>query len=95
LSPTLAAPPLKLGQINLSPDCDFATWGQRAGNFTPFTAMANWSGQPSMSVPLAMSAQGLPIGVMFTGRYGDESMLFALAAQIERAAPWAGRQPAV
>lgn len=95
LSPTLAAPPLELGRINLSPDCDFPEWGQRTGGFTPFTAMANWSGQPSMSVPLAMSAGGLPIGSMFTGRYGDEATLFALAAQLERAAPWADRRPAV
>lgn len=95
LSPTLAAPPLKLGQINLTPDCDFATWGQRAGGFTPFTGMANWSGQPSMSLPLAMSRDGLPIGVMFNGRYGDEATLFALAAQIERAAPWAQRRPSI
>lgn len=93
LAPTLAAPPLELGQINLSPDCDFAEWGRRAGMFTPFTQMANWSGQPSMSVPLAMSNNGLPIGVMFTGRFGDEATLFALAAQLERAAPWADRRP--
>ncbi|QJQ33507.1 amidase [Sphingomonas lacunae] len=93
LSPTLASPPLELGRINLTPDCDFAEWGRRTGMFTPFTQMANWSGQPSMSVPLAMSAQGLPIGSMFTGRYGDEATLFALAAQLERAAPWADRQP--
>lgn len=92
LSPTLAAPPLDLGQVNLSPDCDFATWGQRVSAFSPFAQLANWTGQPSMSVPLAMSAQGLPIGAMFTARYGDEASLFALAAQLERAAPWAGRR---
>ena len=95
LSPTLASPPLELGRINLTPDCDFAEWGQRTAGFTPFTQMANWSGQPSMSVPLAMSSDGLPIGVMFTGRYGDEATLFALAAQLERAAPWADRRPPI
>ncbi|MBS0255253.1 MAG: amidase [Proteobacteria bacterium] len=95
LSPTLAAPPLPLGRINLTPDCDFATWGQRAAVFSPFTQIANFTGQPGMSVPLAMSAGGLPIGVQFLGRYGDEALLFRLAAQLEAAAPWAGRRPRV
>jgi amidase/6-aminohexanoate-cyclic-dimer hydrolase len=93
LAPTLAAPPLKLGRINLTPDCDFQQWGQRAAVFSPFTQMANLTGQPSMSVPLAQSAAGLPIGVMFTARFGDEATLYRLAAQLERAAPWFGRRP--
>ena len=93
LSPTLAAPPLKLGAINLSPDCDFAEWGKRVARFSPFTQMANWTGQPAMSVPLAMSAGGLPLGTLFTGRYGEEAILFRLAAQLERARPWFARTP--
>lgn len=93
LSPTLAAPPLELGRINLSPDCDFTTWGQRAATFAAFTPIANFTGQPGMSVPLAMSKAGLPIGVQFLGRYGQEDLLFRLAGQLERAAPWADRRP--
>ena len=93
LSPTLAAPPLELGRINLSPDCDFRTWGERAAMFSPFTQVANLTGQPAMSVPLGMSAKGLPIGVMFTGRYGEEALLYRLAGQLEDAAPWAARRP--
>jgi Asp-tRNA(Asn)/Glu-tRNA(Gln) amidotransferase A subunit family amidase len=95
LSPTLAAPPLLLGRINLSPDCDFATWGQRAAVFTPFTQIANFTGQPAMSLPLAISAGGLPIGVQVLGRYGEEALLLRLAAQIEQAAPWKGRRAKV
>ncbi len=95
LSPTLAAPPLKLGQINLSPDCDFQTWGQRAAVFSPFTQIANMTGQPAMSVPLAMSRGGLPIGVQFLGRYGEEALLLRLAGQLEHAVPWAGRRPKI
>lgn len=93
LSPTLAAPPLELGRINLSPGVGLDVWGQRAAVFSPFAQMANWTGQPAMSVPLGSSTDGLPIGVMFTGRYGEEALLLRLAAQLERAAPWAGRRP--
>lgn len=95
LSPTLAAPPLPLGRINLSPDCDFEEWGQRAALFAAYTQIANFTGQPGMSVPLAMSRSGLPIGVQFLGRYGREDVLLRLAGQLERAAPWAARRPAV
>lgn len=95
LSPTLAAPPLPLGRINLSPDCDFEEWGQRAALFAAYTQIANFTGQPGMSVPLAMSRTGLPIGVQFLGRYGREDVLLRLAGQLERAAPWAARRPAV
>ena len=95
LSPTLGAPPLELGRINLSPDTDFAHWGERTAAFSPFTQIANMTGQPGMSVPLAMARNGLPIGVMFMGRYGDEATLFRLAAQLEKAAPWQDRRPAL
>ena len=95
LSPTLAAPPLPLGRINLSPDCDFATWGQRAATFAAFTQIANFTGQPAMSLPLSMSAAGLPVGVQCLGRYGEEALLLRLAAQIEQAAPWIGRRAKV
>lgn len=93
LAPTVAAPPLPLGRINLTPDCDFQQWGQRTAVFSPFTQMANLTGQPSMSVPLGRSQDGMPIGVMFTARFGDEATLFRLAAQLERAAPWFGKRP--
>ena len=93
LAPTLAAPPLPLGRINLTPDCDFQQWGQRVAAFSPFAQLANLTGQPSMSVPLRQSHGGLPIGVMFTGRFGEEALLYRLAAQLEKAAPWFARRP--
>ena len=56
----------------------------------PFTMMANVTGQPSMSLPLHWTADGLPMGLLFTGaRIGDDAVLFQLAAQLERAVPWA------
>jgi len=55
----------------------------------------NWSGQPSISLPLGESSDGLPIGMMFTARYADEATLIRLAAQLEKEAPWRGRKPAI
>jgi amidase len=61
--------------------------------FVAFTPVFNASGQPSMSVPLHWSAAGLPIGVMLTGRYGEDAVLFRLAGQLERTQPWRDRRP--
>lgn len=61
--------------------------------YTPNTQLFNQTGQPAISLPLAQSTAGLPIGVQFAGRFGDEATLFRLAAQIEQAAPWADRRP--
>lgn len=95
LSPTLSAPPLPLGRIGLDTGRSMAEWGREVGTFTAFTGIYNGTGQPSMSLPLGMSADGLPIGVMVTGRYGEEGLLFRLAGQVEQAAPWIGRRAKV
>lgn len=95
LSPTLSAPPLPLGRIGLDTGRSMAEWGQEVGAFTAFCGIYNGTGQPSMSLPLAMSKDGLPIGVMATGRYGEEGLLLRLAGQIERAAPWSSRRAPV
>lgn len=63
--------------------------------YIPYTPLSNATGQPSMSVPLYWSQAGLPVGVMFTGRYGDEAVLLRLAAQLEAARPWKDRVPPV
>lgn len=91
LSPTTAALPPKLGELSL--DQPFDDFAKRAVLASPFTAMFNMSGHPAMSVPLHWSAEGLPIGVQFAAPYGGEARLIALAAQLEKAAPWADRRP--
>ncbi len=63
--------------------------------FIPYTPVYNASGQPSMSLPLYWSRENLPIGVMFTGKFGDENTLFRLAGQLEEARPWKNRKPPV
>ena len=93
LSPTLSKPPVPLGVLSLSPE-DPKAMARALREFGPYTALYNVTGQPSMSVPLHWTSDGLPVGVMFSARFGDEAMLFRLAAQLEAARPWAGRVPA-
>jgi amidase len=94
LSPVLAAPPVVLGELSLSPP-DVSQWGARVMAYSPFTALANQTGVPAMSVPLHWNAAGLPIGVMFTAPFAREDVLFTLAAQLEEAQPWTNRRPPV
>ncbi|MFC5033096.1 amidase [Streptomyces sp. So13.3] len=93
LTPTLAQPPAPVGGLrnDADPEAEFA--GLAA--FTPFTPLYNATGQPAVSVPLHWTPAGLPIGVMFGGRYGDEATLIALSAQLEAARPWAHRRPSM
>jgi len=66
-----------------------------AGRFTPFTPIFNITGQPAISIPAGIGSDGLPLAVQLVGRVGAEDALYSLAGQIEAAAPWAQRRPAV
>ena len=84
-----------LRRVAVKPVLDFALHKMGTGKlaYTPNTQLFNQTGQPGMSVPLYWNAAGLPIGSQFIGRFGDESTLFKLAAQLEEAHPWADKWP--
>jgi amidase len=92
LTPVLAEPPVPLGTFDAPAD-DPTRALRRAGTFSPFTFLANVTGQPAMSVPLSWNGGGLPIGVHVMAPFGDEATLFRLAAQLETARPWDSRRP--
>jgi amidase len=94
LTPTLGEPPAPLGTFD-SPPGEPLTALFRSAGYVPFTPPFNVTGQPGISLPLHWNEGGLPIGVQFVGRFGDEETLLSLAGQLERAAPWAGRRPAI
>ncbi|MEU6154015.1 amidase [Actinosynnema sp. NPDC047251] len=92
LTPTAGAPAPPLGSFDAP--ADDPTRGQRfAAAYLPFTVLCNVTGQPAMSVPLHWNADDVPVGVHFVGPYGDEGLLYRLAAQLEAARPWAHRRP--
>jgi amidase len=93
LTPTLGEPPPALGVLS-TPDEPFAGYA-RAGTFTPYTPLFNQTGQPAISLPLSTGADGMPVGVHLVAAYGREDLLLQVGAQLETAAPWAGRRPAV
>lgn len=100
LTPTLAAPPLPIGGLygdqddGVDPANPMAP-SIRAGRFVAFTPQFNASGQPAISLPLHWNDDGLPIGVQLVAAYGREDLLIRVASQLEAAAPWADRHPAM
>jgi len=95
LTPTMSEPPTPLGEITAAPDDPLRAVRRGARTVEYPAVVANITGNPAMSVPLWWNAAGLPVGVHFLGRFGDEATLLRLAAQLEAARPWAGRTPAV
>jgi amidase len=69
--------------------------GEHVFGFMPYTPLFNVTGQPAMSVPLYWNDAGLPIGMQFVSRYGDEATLFRLASQLEKAKPWSELIPPI
>ena len=89
LTPSLAQRPVPIGEYDMNKD--MAEWG-RTGEFTPYLALANVTGQPAISLPLYHGDDGLPLGVQLIGRPAREDTLLAVGAQLEAASPWADRR---
>ncbi|HEX6860573.1 MAG TPA: amidase family protein [Caulobacteraceae bacterium] len=94
LTPVLGTPPPRHEFLDTLTD-DLRAFDKAQSQTFPFTPPFNFTGQPSMALPLHMSEGGLPISMMFTARYADEATLFRLAGQLEKEMPWKGRRPAV
>ena len=92
LTPTLGAPPPELGWFTeAGPEEE----GARIASFIPYTPQFNMTGQPAVSLPLHWTPGGLPVGVQLVAAYGREDLLVRIASQLEQAAPWSHRHPAV
>ncbi len=113
LTPTVAQPPVKVGEL------EPAAWERAAMRAVrampvkavmlslldkmaenplapnPNTQLFNMTGQPAISLPLCWTADGLPIGLQFAARVGDEGLLLRLSRQLEEAQPWIERRPAM
>ncbi len=94
VTPTCMKTAPKLGELVGTPD-DPTRGLQRSIPYAAFTAPFNTTGQPAISLPLAQSSQGLPIGVQIIASYGREDLLFSVAAQLETEVGWPDRRSPV
>ena len=94
LTPSTATLPPPVGSIPADgPAFDYARWVARSYAFAPYSELFNVTGQPAASLPVAMSADGLPIGVQLVGRQDRDHVLLAVAADLERSTGWTRRRP--
>ncbi|NZA24846.1 hypothetical protein H0E84_00455 [Luteimonas sp. SJ-92] len=91
LTPVVRTPPPLLG--TLAPDRPFEALLEAVFDWMAYTPLQNLAGTPAISLPLATSAEGLPLGVQFAADRGNEESLLALAYELEAAAPWHDRWP--
>lgn len=94
LSATLAEPPARVGRFNHATEdyVAYRTGPQGTFAYSPFCAVFNASGQPAASLPLGWSTNGLPIGIHLAAAFGQDELLIALCAEVERAAPWGAKR---
>ncbi|WP_087102005.1 amidase [Nocardiopsis sp. JB363] len=93
VTPTVAGPPLPHGTLDHDGEHTVRSWLREIYRHGPFTAPFNVAGNPAISLPLAQSPEGLPIGVQLVAAHGREDLLIEVAAQLEQAVPWRDRRP--
>lgn len=90
--PTTAQCALPTGSIDgRTAKFSLEQWNQDSYRFAPYTELFNVTGQPGISLPLAVSSDGLPIGVQFAAPLGEDASLLSVAGWFERELPWSGR----
>jgi amidase len=89
----LGKPPVELGTLVYNGD-PFEL-RRRMAEFSPYTYLANASGQPAISLPLYWTDENLPVGLHFTAKMGREDLLLRLAARLEQELPWIDKRPPV
>jgi amidase len=94
LTPTLAQPPIQLGTLDVLAQ-EVNKLFQIDAAFTPWTPLANLTGQPAASIPFCWTNENLPVGIHFTTRFADEATLIRLASQLEEIRPWRDRWPQI
>lgn len=96
LTPTTAQLPPPIGTLNANATgLEPQQWMEQGYAYAPHTSLFNITGQPAVSLPLGWSSDNLPIGMQFAGRYSEETTLFQLAGQLERARPWREKVPPI
>ncbi len=95
LLPTTATLPPAIGGLNAPGGFDYDYWTEAAYGFAPFSELFNLTGQPAISLPAAMSPEGLPIGIQLVGQFGADALLLALAQSLEDEIGWQHRRPSL
>ncbi len=97
LTPTMAEPPAAIGRFAHDTE-DYVAYRVGEGGifaYSPYTAAFNATGQPAVSLPLCRGADGLPIGIHLAARFGADTALMSLCADLERARPWFDQIPSL
>jgi amidase len=94
MATTMGAPPVRNGTFDFHEKDPVKAFAPII-DYLPVTPLQNATGQPAITLPLHWAANGLPVGVHFAGRFGDETTLLRLAGQLEQAKPWANRHPPI
>lgn len=95
ITPTINGPAVEKSFASTNQDITYEEWLIQEGQAWPFTGLFNVTGNPAISLPLMESESGLPIGIQFVSRFGDEGVLIRIASAFEEAMPWKDRIPAV